>query len=172
MSRILSYKKVDIFFKDLADKHVDIKDYCGTSVLELASKMASVAGINIPILVFFDYSSKLEGPEQRTFNNRSVAFSILFSGIKSDQFQAQIDAIDQAEEIGLEVLSRIHVQSKMPDIGWLYKNFVKESVLMMEVKAEGQDGFYGMEFHFDLKTLEPLVVAPNKWSDGAIFCTQ
>jgi hypothetical protein len=170
MERILSYKKVDLFFRDLADKHLDIRDYCGTSVLELASKMATVAGINIPILVFFDYFSKLEGPEQRTFSNRSVAFSILFPGIKADQYQAQIDAIDQAEEIGLEVLSRIYIQSKMPDIGWLYKNFQKESVVMMEVKSKGQDGFYGMEFHFDLKTLEPLVVTPSKWSDGTIFC--
>jgi hypothetical protein len=44
-------------------------------------------------------------------------------------------------------------------------------VTIEEVIAEGQDGFYGMEFHFDLKTLEPLVVDPAKWTDGAIFCT-
>jgi hypothetical protein len=171
MSRLLSYKKVDIYFKDLATKHVDIKDYCGTSVQELADKIASVAGINPPILVFFDYSGKLSGNDQRTFNTRDVAFSILYPGIKPSEFQKQIDAIDSAEEIGLEVLSRINVQSKMPDIGWLYKNFEKESVLMMEVKSEGQDGFYGMEFRFNLKTLEPLVVTPSKWTDGDIFCT-
>jgi len=41
---------------------------------------------------------------------------------------------------------------------------------MDEVISEGSDGFYGMEFHFDLKTLEPLVVNPAKWSDGEIFC--
>jgi hypothetical protein len=172
MARILSYKKVGLFFKDLATKHVDIKDYCGTSAMELASKMASVEGVGSPILVFFDYSGKLEGNEQRTFNKRNVAFSILFPGIKPGEFDAQDEAIDQAEEIGLEVLSRINVQSKMPEIGWLYNNFEKESALILEVKSEGQDGFYGMEFHFDLKTVEPLVVTPNKWSDGAIFCTQ
>jgi hypothetical protein len=38
----------------------------------------------------------------------------------------------------------------MPTIGWLYNNFDKNSVTI-EVIAEGQDGFYGMEFHFDLK---------------------
>jgi hypothetical protein len=36
-------------------------------------------------------------------------------------------------------------------IGWLYNNFDKNSVTIEEVIAEGQDGFYGMEFHFDLK---------------------
>jgi hypothetical protein len=30
-----------------------------------------------------------------------------------------------AEEIGLEVSSRINIQSKMPTIGWLYNNFDK-----------------------------------------------
>jgi hypothetical protein len=170
MGRILSYKKVDTFFKSLAEKNVDIKDYCGTSAEELAGKVASVEGIKAPILVFFDYSSKLEGNEQRTFSNRSLAFSILYPGIKREAFDAQNDAIDQAEEIGLEVLSRINVQSKMSDIGWLYNNFKKESVIMMEVKSEGQDGFYGMEFHFDLRTLEPLIVTSSKWSDGDIFC--
>jgi hypothetical protein len=170
MERILSYKKIDDYFRNLAQKNIDIRDYCGTSVSELADKIASVQGTESPILVFFDYSSKLEGNEQRTFSIRSLAFSILFKDIKPDQFQSQTDAIDQAEAIGLEVLSRIYIQSKMPDIGWLYKNFQKESVVMMEVKSEGQDGFYGMEFHFDLKTLEPLVVDKSKWSDGDIFC--
>jgi hypothetical protein len=171
MARVLSFSKVDDFFKDLANKHVDINDYCSTSVEELAGKIGSVAGIQSPILVFFDYFGKLSGTEQRTFNNRSLAFSILFNKVQADDFPAQRTAVNTAEEIGLEVLSRINVQSKMPDIGWLYNNFDKNTATWEEVIAEGQDGFYGMEFHFDLKTLEPLVVTPEKWSDGNIFCT-
>ena len=171
MARVLSFSKVDDYFKELATKHLDIKDYCGTSAEELASKIDSVAGLKTPFLVFYDYFGKLEGKEQRTFNNRSLAFSILFTGVAADDFPGQRTAVNNAEEIGLEVLSRINVQSKMPDIGWLYNNFDKNSVTMDEVIAEGSDGFYGMEFHFDLKTVEPLVVTPSKWSDGDIFCT-
>lgn len=171
MARVLSFSKVDSYFKDLADKHVDIKDYCSTSPQELADKIQSVDGIVSPILIFFDYYCKLSGKEQRTFNNRSLAFSIMYSGIKPDDFSGQRMAKDNAEEIGLEVLSRINVQSKMPDIGWLYNNFEKESATYDELVAEGSDSYYGMEFHFDLKTLEPLVVNPEKWSDGNIFCT-
>lgn len=171
MARVLSFSKVDDYFKELATKHLDIKDYCGTSPEEFASKIGSVAGLKTPMLVFFDYFGKLEGKEQRTFNNRSLAFSILFTGVKADDFPGQRTAVNNAEEIGLEVLSRINVQSKMPDIGWLYNNFDKNTVTMDEVIAEGSDGFYGMEFHFDLKTVEPLVVTPTKWSDGDIFCT-
>jgi hypothetical protein len=170
MARVLSFKKVDAYFQELADKHIDIKDYCSTSIEELSNKIASVAGVESPILVFFDYFGKLEGKEQRTFNNRSLAFSILYTGVKADDFPGQRTAVNNAEEIGLEVLSRINVQSKMPAIGWLFNNFDKNTVNWDEIIAEGEDGFYGMEFHFDLKTLEPLVVTPEKWSDGDIFC--
>ena len=154
MARVLSFQKVDDFFRELATKHVDIKDYCSTSVQEFADKIASVDGMQSPLLVFFDYYSKLEGSIQRTFNSRSLAFSILYTGIQADDYPGQRLAVTNAEEIGLEVLSRINVQSKMPDIGWLYDNFEKNSVTMDEVISEGSDGFYGMEFHFDLKVLE------------------
>lgn len=171
MARVLSYKKVDNFFKELANKHVDIKDYCGTSVNKLAEKIASTTGFQSPGLVFFNYLGKLEGNQQRTFNNRSLAFSILYTKVPADDFEAQENAIDDAEEIGLEVLSRINVYSKMPESDWLYNNFDKNSVTFNEVISEGSDGYYGMEFHFDLKVLEPLIVVPEKWSDGNIFCT-
>jgi len=171
MASLLSFKKVDEFFGDLATKHVDIEDYCSTSAQELADRISSTEGVQSPILVFYDYFSKLSGNEQRTFNNRSLGFSILFTGIKADDFPGQRDAKEKAEKIGLEVLSRINVWSKMPESGWLYKNFDKETVTYDEVDAEGSDGYYGMDFHFELKTLEPLVVDPAKWTDGNIFCT-
>lgn len=170
MARVLSFNKVDKYLENLSDKHVEIKDYCSTSEEELASKISSVAGLISPALVFYDYYSKLSGNDQRTFSNRSIAFSILITGIKADDFQGQRDAIDKAEEIGLEILSRINVESKMPSTGWLYNNFIKDSVIMDEVISEGLDSFYGMEFHFELKTLEPLVVDKTKWSDGDKFC--
>lgn len=171
MERLLSLKKVDDFFKEIAQKHVDIKDYCGTSAQELAEKIASVEGLQSPSLVFFKYIGKLSGNDQRTFNNRSLAFSVLYTGIAVDDYDGKTLAKTNAEEIGLEVLSRINVFSKMPESGWLYKNFDKETATYSEVESEGQDGFYGQEFHFDLKTLEPLIVTPDKWTDGDIFCS-
>jgi hypothetical protein len=52
MARVLSFSKVDAYFQELADKHIDIKDYCSTSIEELANKMATVAGIQ-PYFSFF-----------------------------------------------------------------------------------------------------------------------
>jgi hypothetical protein len=171
MERVLSLKKVDELFEDLAAKHVDIKGYCGTSAQELADKISSTVGLVSPFLVFFKYIGKLSGNTQRTFNNRSLAFSVVYAGIPVDDYPGQLLAKTNAEEIGLEVLSRINVFSKMPESGWLYNNFDKESVTYTDIEAEGADSFWGQEFHFDLKTLEPLIVTPEKWIDGDVFCT-
>lgn len=170
MNRILDYKSVDSFFRNLAEKHIDIKDYCGTSVLELVEKIDSTDGVGSPILVFFNYTCKLSGNAQRTFNSRSISFSILYPGIPLDNFQQILEAKSNAEIIGLEILSRIHVESKKPEIGWLYNNFEKDSVTYIEVDAETAGDLVGMDFNFDLKTIEPLIVTPEKWTDGGNFC--
>lgn len=170
MERPLSYKKVNDYLADLANKHTDINDFVGTSPVELANKADTVNGLRTT-LVFYDYNGKLSGNEQRTFNNRRIGFSVIIPGVKADDFAAQDLAIDTCEAIGLEVMSRINVQSKMQDIGWLYNNFLKESVTMETIRAEDGVAFWGMDFSFELKTLEPLVVNPDKWSDGNIFCT-
>lgn len=170
MARVLSFKIVNDYFEDLANKHVDINDFVGTSPLELANKADSVDGLKTT-LVFYDYYGKLSGNDQRTFNSRKISFSIVETGVQVDDFPAQDIAIDKCEAIGLEVLSRINIWSKMPQSGWLYKNFDKESVSMEQVRSEGSEGFWGMDFTFELKTLEPLVVDPAKWSDGDVFCT-
>lgn len=170
MARLLSFKKVNDYFEELATKHVDINDFVGTSPVELANKAASVDGLKTT-LVFYDYYGKLSGNDQRTFNNRKISFSVVETGVRADDFPAQDNAIDKCEAIGLEVLSRINVWSKMPESGWLYKNFEKETATWEQVRSEGSEGFWGMDFSFELKTIEPLVVDPSKWSDGDIFCT-
>lgn len=171
MERIFSYAKADAFFRDLAEKNADIKDYCGTSADELANKLSSVDGVQSPILVFYGYRWKLSGNEQRTFNTRILSFAVFYNNIDADDFDAQRQAKDDAEAIGLEVLSRIYIMSKMPEIGWLYKNFEKETALGFEAEAENVTGMYGFEFHFELKVSEPLIVTPAKWSDGTQFCS-
>lgn len=168
--RVLSYKKVDEYFSSLAAKHVDVKDYIGTSTTELDSKLASVDGLQSPFFCFFNYQGKLSGNQQRTFNDRTLSFSICFTGIDAEDFPAQKQAIDDAEIIGLEILSRINIESKKEAIGWLYNNFQKDTAHYSEIELEGSEGVFGMEFHFDLKNTEPLVVSPDKWSDGNEFC--
>lgn len=169
--RQLSYKKIDEYFQDIAAKHVEIKDYCGTSVNELANKLGTHDGIQSPMLILFNIQSKLMGNQQRTMNNRTISFSIVFTGVDPNDYAAQKKAIDDAEYIGLQVIGRINIDSKGKKVDWLYNNFDPNTVHFNELEAEEAEGLFGMEFHFDLKNSEPLLVDPAKWTDGADYCT-
>lgn len=171
MARVMSFLDATALFKDIAEKSIHIKDYVGPSITELKDKMSSVDGIQSPFLCLFGYRGALQGNTQRTANNKSLAFSILYSGIDSMNFYGQDEAVSSAETIGLKVISRINILSKMPDIPWLYNNFDSNSVRYDQLRGEEAEGFYGMEFFFDLKIQEPLIVDPEDWSDGGIFCT-
>lgn len=166
----LSYQAVDDLLRELSLKHLDIKDYCGTSVDELHNRLASTAGIQSPSLVFFNYTARLTGTEQRTFNARRISFTILYTGVPKDDYAAQRAAVNNAEIIGLEVIARINIYSKMQQSGWLYRNFDQSTVTYTELDSAELEGMFGMEFHFEIKTHQPLTVTKTKWSDGDIFC--
>lgn len=169
--RQLSYIKVDEYFQDLSVKHVDIKDYCGTSVNELVNKIGQHSGIQSPILILFNIQNKLSGNQQRTLNNRTISFTVAFVVPDADDYVAQKKAIDDSEAIGLEILGRINIDSKGKKVDWLYNNFDPNTVHFMEFESETTEGLFGCEFHFDLKNPEPLLVDPAKWTDGGDYCT-
>ncbi|WP_417365890.1 hypothetical protein [Flavobacterium beibuense] len=170
MDRILSKKKVNDYLKSLAELSNDIQLFVGTSELELDAAINKKSGLLSPCLNFYGYSWKLSGNHQRTFNTRTISFAVLIAGVKNDDFEARDNAITRAEEIGLDVLSRIYQDSLKPEFEWLYNNVDKSSVEGYEIKAKKPEGLYGMEFHVDIKVHEPLVVDPAKWSDGDSFC--
>jgi hypothetical protein len=104
-----------LIFKELADKHIDIKDYCSTSIEELnIIKWQLSQGIQslfsfLTILVSYPVIGSA----------RSIMitpFLFYFPKVPADDFPAQRTAIDTAE-IGLEVYQDKH-SNKMPTIGW------------------------------------------------------
>lgn len=170
MERNLSYNKIDEYLSFLAAKHVDVKGYVEDSTTAIAEAMNSIEGIPSPFVSFTNYEWKLSGSDQRTFNTRTIHFAVTFTGIDAFDFKAQRNAKTNAEQIGLDILSRINVDSKSPVRKWLYNNFIKESVVCHEIELENVEGAFGMGFVFDLKTYEPLVVFPDKWDDGSLYC--
>jgi hypothetical protein len=168
--RILNYKICLDYFKDLVTQHKIIKSFVGYSAEELATEMAKIKGIPDPILVLYNYEGKLDGNNQRTFANRTISFAILKQVKKVDDFTAQYQAIADCEELGLSVLSRVNYDSKGKKVEWLYNNFIKDSVRFNEVKYKSSEGLFGMEFSFDLKTLEPLSIVADDWEDITELC--
>lgn len=168
--RILTKEKCSAYLRELVDKSVDLKLYIGSSEQELDDKLSSNAGLPGPTLSFFAYRWKLSGNNQRTFNTRTISFAVIIDGIKPDDYHGQDLAVERAEIIGLEFISRIYQDSQRPNIGWLYNNLDKDSVVGEEIRGTKDEGLYGMEFHIDIKVSEPLLVDKSKWVDGEAMC--
>lgn len=166
-----TYQKMHDYLQLLTNNHLELKEFIGASVDELQEKLSSFDGVQSPFLYFFDYSNKLSGNNQRTFNQKTISFGIAFLGVNVNDFVAINKAIDDAEILGLEVISRINYDSQKPEQKWLYNNFIKESCFFTPVEASEIEGMYGMDFTFDIKVPEPLVVDKTKWSDGNSICT-
>jgi len=73
MSRELTYKKMNDYLEDLVSKNVDLKAFVGSSVNELANKLASNDGVESPFFIFYGYRNRLSGNEQRTHNSKTIS---------------------------------------------------------------------------------------------------
>lgn len=158
------------YLKGLVEKNTDLVHYAGTNKEELLNLMNGKAGITGPVLNFYGYRWKLDGNSQRTFNARVISFAILIAGVDVEDYEAQDIAVSLAEAIGLEVLSYVYQESLLPATGWLYNNLSKESITADEIALRYTEALFGMDFSFELRVQEPLVVDKDKWTDGDKFC--
>ena len=168
---ILTYNELKEYLAHLATQHHGITSFVGWSRLELHNELGKLRGEKFPMLCLFEYEGKLTGNEQRTFNSRTVGFSIFSGGISTNDFAAQYSAISQAETYGLELLARINYDSnRLNSTHWLYKNFNKNTVRFEQLRASEQAMAYGMEFFFDLKVPQPFAVTAANWADLDSVC--
>lgn len=171
MARLLNFQMVEDYMKSLQQKNVDLEDFVGTSVTELANKLSRAGGLKSPFLLLYKVSSILSGNDQRTFNTRKISFVVGFAGVNVDDYEQIKTKKATAEAIGLEILSRINYDSKKPETEWLYNKFLKDSIEYEDYQDEEVEGLVGIDFSFEIKVPEPLVATPNKWSDGDTICS-
>ena len=115
-----------------------------------------------PFLVLVDYEGKLNANHQRTITTRTVTFAILFE-CKTDDKLGQRLRVNEAEGIGLQILSKIEHDSFCNEIDWLDKAFIKESVHFTKLEYLEYENLHGIEFSFDLKIKNPLNYDSNFW---------
>lgn len=147
-----------------------IQTFVSVSDRELLNTLNKTTKANDPLLVFFGYEGKLDGNNQRTIGVRTVSFSILYRVTDANNYADQYAKINQAENIGLQVLSRI-LQDSHPNsaVSWLRNSFVKSSVRFSEVTYETANGLFGCEFHFDIEVSNLLKADSDFWTDKD-FC--
>ena len=155
------FNKIDEYFKDIVSKTDNIKGYISISQEELQKKLTQK--IENPIMVFSGYEGKLDGNNQRTIGNRTIQFVILFK-CHPNNTQEQINAINAAENIGLNIISRIKYDATKSS-NWLYKSFDQSSVHFNEFYFQNAVGLFGCQFSFELENKNSLSIDKSFWLD-------
>ena len=162
------YYQLKQYFAHLATENKALQAHTGYFAREIAQRSASYAGIPSPFLSIYDYSVGLEGEELSSLGQRQICFAVLFSDTPADDLEAQQQAIDQAEQIALQLLARIRWDSHQKR-HFLYASFQKELTRIAPIE-EPQAQLYGVEVELHLKTPCPLSVNPDHWHDRFLSC--
>lgn len=162
----ISYSQIANYFKELANNAKFINDFVGFSAAEWAVKTASVDGLISPVLAMFKYQLEFEG-EQNTESLRETGFAIMYNEIAPDDFEAQNNAVNEAEANAIKILSRIKLDSADPN-HFLYKSFVKNSVKITNTDLNGNS--FGVEVVFNMRNKQSLKVHREDWNDIPYEC--
>ena len=162
------YLQIKHYFEDISKKHKQIKDFSGYFAREIQQKMASFSGIGSPFLTIFNYELGLDGGEMNTIGTRKITFSVLYHNPAFDNFEAQQQAIDNAEKISLQILARIKKDHNTKN-HFLYNSFQKDMTKIFPVEDPNIQ-IYGVDVVVHFRNKEPLIVESDAWEDGITNC--
>lgn len=162
-----SYLEIKQYFENLVEQSNFLFDFVGFFQREWANRTASVKGLQTPSLTLFKYQLGFDGPEENTVAVRQIGFAVMYNDIKADDFEAQYNAISNAEKLALKVLARIRFDHYKND-HFLFNSFIKESVEINPVELSAND--FGVEVFFSLKNKQLLKIEPSDWKDIDTIC--
>ncbi|HAD79021.1 MAG TPA: hypothetical protein DCF99_05955, partial [Flavobacteriaceae bacterium] len=120
-----------------------------------------------PNLTLFKYKLGFDGPEENTIAVRQIGFAIMFTKVKKDDFEAQYDTIDIAEQMAIKVMSRVKFDNHN-ESHFLYNSLIKDSIEISPVELSASD--FGVEVFFNLRNKQLLRVDPADWKDIEKVC--
>ncbi|WP_265427885.1 hypothetical protein [Chryseobacterium sp. YIM B08800] len=161
-----SYLKMKDYFEDLVSKSVDVKSFAGYFRRELLNNMEK-SDFESPYLALFDYELTFSGPEQNTISTRKIGFAVMYSNVYDDDLELQYQRIDDAEQIILEFMARMKVESA-DENHFLHKAFKKEGSIITPVELE--DNSFGSEVTLEFNNNQSLKAHADKWTDDFLKC--
>lgn len=162
-----SYKKVKQYFENLQHQSNFLKSFVGFSEREWNTRKARRNGIEYPTLALFRYELGFESPETKALAVRKIGFAVMLAVKSPDDFEAQTNAIDEAEKLALKILARINLDSNNQE-HFLWNSFLKDSVQINPVELSAND--FGVEVFFNFKNKQPLAVDMADWKDITQIC--
>lgn len=169
MRQNASYLMLKDYFQKLVEKSEFLHDFVGYFSRELHNKEESIKGIKSPFLVLFNYQIGIEGEEMATSTAvRNISIGVLKNDVPADDYEAQYQAIDEMENFGLKIMSRLRYDSHLQG-HFLYGALIKNSIEIRPVEA-GVEGYFGVEISFQLKNPQSLKLNPEDWKDIDKIC--
>ncbi len=163
-----SYKKMKDYFQNLVEQSNFLNDFVGFFQREWANRTAAYTNeLASPNLTLFKYKLGFDGPEENTIAVRQIGFAIMFTKVKKDDFEAQYDTIDIAEQMAIKVMSRVKFDNHN-DSHFLYNSLIKDSIEISPVELSASD--FGVEVFFNLRNKQLLRVDPADWKDIEKVC--
>ena len=163
----VSYKMIKDYFENLVEQSNFLNDFVGYFQREWANRTASYAGLASPSLTLFKYKLGFDGPEENTIAVRQIGFAIMFNDVKVDDYEAQYNATDLAEQMAVKVMSRVKYDNHDED-HFLFNSLIKDSVEISPVELSASD--FGVEVFFNLQNKQLLKVDPSDWKDIEKVC--
>ncbi len=161
------YLEIKDYFQQIVAKNKKINEFVGYFTRDLHHKQAAFTGLPSPYLALFKYKLGLDGGPQNTVAVREVGFAVMRTDVADDDFEEQYKAIDECEQMALQILARIRYDNNNRE-HFLYNSFMKDSVRILPVELRSQS--YGVEVFFSFKNPQKLVVAPDEWEDIDSVC--
>lgn len=154
------FLEIENYLENLVNQTDHIKTFVPLSDRDIDNKMSgNTVG---PFFVLISYKGALNENKQRTIGRRNLTFAILLKA-PHDNALVQRQKIDEAEWIGLNVLSKIDLDSQLGTPDWMKHAFIKETVHYEETQYEQFSGLFGQEFSLDLNIKNPLKYESNFW---------
>lgn len=154
------FLEIEKYCEDMCAQTSNIKTFVPLSDRDIDNKVTgSSPG---PFFILTGYRGKLNENRQRTLNKKTLTFAILIRAAH-DHALLQRQQIDRAEWIGLNIISKIDLDSSLGNPEWLKNAFIKESVVYEEMQYENFSGLFGMEFSIDLNIKNTLKFNTEFW---------
>jgi hypothetical protein len=107
----------------------------------------------------------------KTFYGPALRLSnLIIKEFDAADYRGQEKAYDKAEIYGMNILSRIVLDTESQKYKWLGDTFNKSSITFDIAQFESAEALFGMVFSFSLATKDPLRVDPEFWNDREDFC--
>lgn len=170
MARSVSHNKLLNYFKQLQEQHTLLEAFFRFNWNEIKN-----AKINIPLgfsLLMESHAGDLSADQVKTFNRRTISLLVLKPIINPNDFTAIEAALDESEQICLDIISRIDRDAKAAKTDrnhpyrWLHgfdKNGVSYDV---DPNAPLFSNMYGYNLVLEIENPEDVCYDAARWLDS------